>query len=408
MTLWIIIRNSLRQHALSTGITAVSIGLAMGLFMAIWTVKEQSMAAFTNVTGGFDAVMGSRGSELSLVLFSVFHMDKAPGTLPPETLDELTAPKLKGQPNPNRRFIKRAVPLVVGDNHQDFRIVGTTREFFEVPYRDQKRHALRPKGRLFGEQAQEAVLGSYVADRLGMKVGQTFRPMHGINYNQEAEIHPVDYLVVGILEPSNTPADRAIWIPMKGAQNMPGHRYEARQEISAILLQLTGLGPIFVDGVNKGTRDKTVALIAPTVTRFFQRFEWVGVVLGGMAALVALVGAGAIMASLHNTMNERRREIAILRSLGARRGTVFSVIVLESMAISALGVLMGAAIYVGLMLTSVHFIHEYTGVVIRPWETSPVMLGAPLGVLALGALAGLLPAAKAYRTDVASHLIPQS
>lgn len=114
------------------------------------------------------------------------------------------------------------------------------------------------------------------------------------------------------------------------------------------------------------------------------------------------------MASLHNTMNERRREIAILRSLGARRGTVFSVIVLESMAISALGVLMGAAIYVGLMLTSVHFIHEYTGVVIRPWETSPVMLGAPLGVLALGALAGLLPAAKAYRTDVASHLIPQS
>ena len=89
MILWLIVRKSLRQHLLSTIITAVSIGLATGLLMSIVAVKDQSMRAFTNVSGGFDAVMGSRGSKLSLVLFSVFHMDKAPGTLPWEEYEAI-------------------------------------------------------------------------------------------------------------------------------------------------------------------------------------------------------------------------------------------------------------------------------------------------------------------------------
>ena len=89
MILWLIVRKSLRQHLLSTIITAVSIGLATGLLMSIVAVKDQSMRAFTNVSGGFDAVMGSRGSKLSLVLFSVFHMDKAPCTLPWEEYEAI-------------------------------------------------------------------------------------------------------------------------------------------------------------------------------------------------------------------------------------------------------------------------------------------------------------------------------
>ena len=132
MTLWLIVRKSLRQHALSTGITAVSIALATGLLMSIVSVKEQSMRAFTSVNGGFDAVMGSRGSELSLVLFSVFHMDQAPGTLLWQEYEFITG-------KANRRFIQRAVPIVVGDNYHDFRIVGTTAEFFEVPYANDRK-----------------------------------------------------------------------------------------------------------------------------------------------------------------------------------------------------------------------------------------------------------------------------
>ncbi len=395
-----IVTKSLRQHALSTLITAGSIALATGLLMAVWAVKDQSMRAFTNVTGGFDAVFGPRGSELNLVLFSVFHMDKAPGTLPWADYEALRK---------DRRNIKTAVPIVVGDNFKNFRIVGTTTNYFGVEYQRGRRLALQPSGRWFAEGAQEAVLGSFVASRLGLRVGDVFQPYHGLEYDPSQK-HEADYLVVGIMRASNTPADHVIWIPVLGAQNMPGHRAEAATDISAVLLQFNSAaqGPMFADQVNKGTRDKTVAMIAPTVTRFFQRFEWLRVVLGAMAALVALVGAGGILASLYNTLNERRRELAILRALGARRTTVFGAMVLEAATISVLGVLGGFAVYAVCVGAAAHFVRQHTGVVIDPWEASAVFIVAPVGIVIAGAAAGVLPAIKAYQTDVAENLVPHS
>jgi len=398
MTLWLIVRKSLRQHLLSTIITAVSIGLATGLLMSIVAVKDQSMRAFTNVSGGFDAVMGSRGSKLSLVLFSIFHMDKAPGTLQWEEYEAI-----KG----NRRYIKTAVPIVVGDNFKGFRIVGTTRNLFDVEYESGKKYSVQ--GRLFDDDVQEAIIGSHAARRLRLGIGDIFQPYHGLDYNPEKK-HDTDYVIVGVLEPSNTPADHVIWIPLKGLQNMPGHDKSKATEISAILLQFKSAqqGAMYAEQVNAGTRDKTMAMIAPEMTNFFQRFDWLRVVLGAMAILVALVGAGGILASLHNTMNERRREFAILRALGARRGTVFGAIILESLTIAILGVIIGFVFYAGFIAMSAHYIADMTGVVINPVETNVIMALAPAGILVLGTLAGILPAMKAYRTNVGENLVPQT
>ncbi|SVC44818.1 uncharacterized protein METZ01_LOCUS297672, partial [marine metagenome] len=178
--------------------------------MSIVAVKDQSMRAFTNVSGGFDAVMGSRGSKLSLVLFSVFHMDKAPGTLPWKEYEDIKS---------NNR-IKTAVPIVVGDSLNGFRIVGTVPELFDVEYKSGKKHSVQKPGRLFNDDVQEAVIGSYAArvvkwkqekpdgtkvKRKGLRVGDVFRPMHGLGRESKI-VHPVDYLVTGILQPSNTPA----------------------------------------------------------------------------------------------------------------------------------------------------------------------------------------------------------
>ncbi len=394
-----VVAKSLRQHALSTWVTAVSIAMATGLLLAVWAVKDQSLRAFSNVTGGFDAVFGPRGSELNLVLFGVFHMDKAPGTLPWADYEALQR---------DRRNIKAAVPIVVGDNFKNFRIVGTSADYFSVEYQ-RGRSLTLAQGRHFAAGAQEAVLGSFVASRLGLRVGDVFAPYHGLEYDPSQK-HEAEYLVVGILRPSNTPADHVLWIPLLGAQNMPGHRAEAATDISAVLLQFNSAvqGPVFADQVNKGTRDKTVAMIAPTVTRFFQRFEWLRVVLGAMAALVALVGAGGILASLYNTMNERRRELAILRALGARRSTVFGAMVMEAAAISALGALGGFGVYALCASAAAHYLRQHTGVVIDPWETSAVFVVAPAAVVVAGAAAGLLPAFKAYQTDVAENLAPHS
>jgi putative ABC transport system permease protein len=127
-----------------------------------------------------------------------------------------------------------------------------------------------------------------------------------------------------------------------------------------------------------------------------------------VAYLVVAVATGSVTACLYNTMNERRREFAILRSLGARRRTVFAVIVCESSAIAVAGGVLGLVVHGAIMAAAASLVRAQTGVVIAVFEPHPVLVLAPLGLIALGALAGVVPALKAYRTDVATHLAPTS
>src|SRR5579862_4971715 len=120
MTLALIVCKSLRHHALSTTVTALSIALAGGLLMSVWAVKQQSQATFTGVNAGFDAVLGARGSKLQLVLNAIFHLEASPGNL--AWSDYLDIKK-----NPN---VELAVPLAVGDNYHGYRLAGTTLELF--------------------------------------------------------------------------------------------------------------------------------------------------------------------------------------------------------------------------------------------------------------------------------------
>src|SRR5277367_567238 len=121
MNIWRIVFKSLRQHALSTCVTAFSIALAGGLLMSVWVVKEQSQATFTGVNEGFDAVLGARGSKLQLVLNSIFHLESSPGNLAWADYEEVAR-------NPN---VELAVPIAVGDNYHGYRLVGTTPAYFE-------------------------------------------------------------------------------------------------------------------------------------------------------------------------------------------------------------------------------------------------------------------------------------
>jgi len=123
-----------------------------------------------------------------------------------------------------------------------------------------------------------------------------------------------------------------------------------------------------------------------------------------VAYLVVVVAAGSLLASLYNTMNERRREFAILRSLGARRKTLLGVIVLESTLISLAGALLGYAICFGILSIAAGLIRGETGVVLDVFAYHPAMLWTPIGMLVVGAFAGLVPALKAYSTDVSREL----
>jgi putative ABC transport system permease protein len=401
MTILRLVWKSLRQHALSTSVTAASIALAGALLMAVWVVKSESQKTFTGVTGGFDAVLGARSSQLQLVLNSVFHLEASPGNL--AHADYLDIKK--------DARVALAVPIAVGDNYQGYRLVGTTPEMFhDAEYAPGKKFTVPKPGRLFDPALREAVLGSFAAQRLGLKYGDTFQPYHGIIFDEKNQ-HAETYVVVGVLEPSNTPADRVIWIPLEGLQKMGGHDPKAATDVSAVLVKLRSpiAGKQLELLYNKQGNRLTFAWpIGSIIAQLFDKISWMDRVLAMIAYLVALVATGSVLASIYNSMNERRREIAILRALGARRGTIFSAVVLESAAISALGMAVAFVVYGSIVTAVAAVIRAQTGVVIEPLAWHPVLALAPVGMIGLGALAGIVPAWKAYRTDVAENLVPAS
>ena len=401
MSLWTIVLRSLRQHALSTVITAFSIALAGGLLMAVWVVKTEAQRNFSQVNAGFDAVLGPRSSKLQLVLNSIFHLEASPGLLAPADVEDIR----------KHPAVQHAIPIAVGDNYYGYRIVGTlTNLLTDVEFTPGKRYRLH-SGRVFDPTLREAVVGSFAAQKLGLKVGGTFQPYHGLNFDPKSQ-HQETYVVVGVLEPSNTPTDRVIWIPLSGVQLMGGHDAALSSQVSAVLIKLRGgaqTGFRLDTMYNKQGDRLTFAWPIDTVmTQLFEKIGWFDKILALVAYLVALVAAGSILASIYNSMNERRRDIAILRALGARRGIIFGTIVLESATIATLGMVAAFFVYAAIVGTAAAIIRSQTGVVLNAMAFHPVMIWATGGMIALGALAGVVPAWKAYRTPVAENLVPVS
>jgi putative ABC transport system permease protein len=413
--LMLIVRRSLRQHALSTAITVLSVALASGLVMAVFAIKSQTYDAFTGGANGFDAVLGARGSQLQLVLNTVFHLETSPGNIPWQMYTAIAQ-------DPG---VDLAVPYAVGDNYQGYRIVGTTPELF-TRFPGENGVRIEGGGRLFSAEAHEAVVGSVVAQRTGIRAGDTFSPAHGLIFDEERE-HEDDYTVVGVLEATNTPLDRIVWIPIEGVFRMSGHVLrgtgrnfrpeegaaipDEHREVSAVLLKLKDpQAGIYLDqAINRQAARATFAWpIGRAMADLFEKIGWVNRVLELVAYLVVVVSAGTILASLYNTMNERRREFAILRSLGARRATVFAAIVLEATTITALGTLAGFLVYAAILGTAFVIVRGQTGVVLQVFKVAPALWITPIGMMLMGAVAGLVPAFKAYRTDVATNLAPTS
>ena len=410
----LIARRSLRQHLLSTLVTVLSVALGTGLVMAVFALSKASEDAFKSGDGGFQGVLGARGSQTQLVLNTVFHLQTSPGNIPWELYTRL-------QEHP---AVEAAVPYLVGDNYRGFRIVGTTPELFDV-FRASGRKPLtmRQGGRVFGALAREAVIGETVAVKTGLRVGDTFKPVHDVAAG--GKTHNVLFTVVGILEATGAPVDRVVWIPIEGAFRMEGHvlrgegtEYrpeegvaipDEHKEVSAVMVRFRdgkeAAGIMLAQQVNMQGKAATFAFpVARIVADLFGSMGWAAKVLRLVAYLVMAVAAASILASLYNTMHERRREFAVLRALGARRSTVFGVILTESALIALLGALAGFLVYAVILAAVATVVRRQTGVVID-WSTwHPALVWTPLAMIGLGVLAGLLPGRKAYSVDVASTL----
>lgn len=381
MSLWTIVLRSLAQRRLSTALTAASIALGVAVTVAVLALKAQAREGFRQSAVAHDLIVGAKGSRLQLVLNTVFHLDRSPGNIPKALAEKLAAD----------RRVKSAVPVSLGDVHQGHRVVATTNAFFDgLPLAG---------GALFKGEFQ-AVLGSRVDVPLGAKI----QVKHGSEFG---ETHTEEWTVVGKLAPTATAVDRAIYIDFESFYHISGHGDQ--DKVSAVLLKTRGLNAAqdLAYDLNRGTEAMAVEPAA-VVVELFEMVGQIDVLLLAVAALVIAVAAVSILVSIYNSMAERRRSIAIMRALGARRTQILSIVVLEAMTLSLLGGLAGLLLGHLLVAGAGGLLAERAGIAVSAWAVRPEEFLVLIGVVLLGGLAGVVPAIRAYRTDIADGLSPSS
>lgn len=213
-------------------------------------------------TGGFDAVLGPRGSQIDLILNAMFHMGSSAGLLSWEQFELIR----------DTKGVEEAYPIAVGDNYKGYRLVGTLPELFEEhEWSKGKKYEVKEGGRIFTEAGKEALVGDSVAQQLGLSIGDEFNPYHGLAFDENSQ-HQETYVVVGLLEPTGTPSDNVIWIPIKGIQQMEGHDPSTAQSVSAVLLTLKEAAGFRLNmKYNKQGNQATFAWpIAGVLSSFFQ------------------------------------------------------------------------------------------------------------------------------------------
>ena len=394
--LFLLSYRGFKQFKSSSLVASLSIAIAGGLFLSTLKVKEGAENSFTHSSGGFNAVLGARGSSLQLVLNSIFHLEASPGNLDWEEYELIKS----------TRGVSEAYPIAVGDNYMGYRLVGTLPDLFlKHEWKTGNNYKIE-KGRIFSDSAKEALVGKFVASKLGLKIGDKFHPYHGLTYRESSK-HDDIYVVVGILEATGTPADKVIWVPIKGIQHMEGHAQEYLNSVSAVLLNLKGIREPMDLYSKYNRRSNEATLVWPinkTIADFFKRLTWFEKILQWVAYMIGLMSGMLVLAILQNSINERKREFAILRCLGASRSFLVQVVMSQSIIISMLGGLGSLIIYFTTSSLSSYYIREETGVLLEPFHIDLTYVFVFLSIILLGLTSAILPSFSVYRVDINKNL----
>ncbi len=404
MTVAGIALRSLRQRLLTSSLTALGVALSVGLVVLVFQARDLAKRSFADAARGYDVVLsGPQTSSIDAVLSTVFFVRKPMDTLPASVVDEVRA-------DPRVRY---AVPYAVGDVFRGWRVVGTTPDFFDA-IDDAAKRPLRERvrGSVFGTRGFDAVVGATAAARTGLDVGSQFQVTHGLE--AAGEQHEEHWTVVGVLEPTGTPLDRAIFITLESFFDVKGHEGAAPaaegadkvRAVSTIVVRLKSPAarPMFLMDWRKKTNVRPSSPVEE-VGALFQIVENVDAVFRAVAWLVFVVSGLAILVALWSSIEGRRREIAILRALGARPVHVFSVVVLEAVTLCLGGGIAGLVLGHGAVAAVAPTLLEQFGIRIAP-AVGALDFYALAAFVGMGAVTGLLPAWRAFRVPVAENLHP--
>lgn len=405
---------SLIARALTVGMTILAIALSVALFLGVEKIRTGAKASFADTISGTDLIVGARSGSVQLLLYSVFRIGNATNNLTWESYQDIA----------KRPDVDWIVPISLGDSHRQFRVMGTTPAFFER-YKYRSGQSLVVNDGAIIDDLFDAVIGADVAATLGYIVGDPIVVAHGLASFTEHDDQP--FRVSGILEKTGTPVDRtvivglraieAIHVDWQGGGQIQGQSTPAdalrRMElepraVTAALLGVKGRLKVFglQRSINEYAQEPLLAILPGVALQ--ELWQIVGIAemaLIGVSAMVVITALIGMMATIFSSLNERRREMAIFRAMGARPRVIVGLLVLEAIVMATLGALLGLGLlYVGLTIGQ-PLIDSAFGLWLPIEPPTLREVWVLLGVIAAGAIVSMVPALRAYRMSLADGMI---
>jgi len=422
MTILRLAAQSLRNRWLTACLTICAIAISVVLLLGVEKIREGARASFANTVSDVDLIVGARTGNIQLLLYSIFHIGNATNNVSWRSYQ-----KIAELPE-----VAWSVPISLGDSHKGFRVVGTTDGFFKHYRYRQKRSLAFASGSAFSDLF-DAVVGADVARKLGYKVGQKIVVAHGLGALQTADHADMPFTISGILEPTGTPVDRSALVSLEaieaihinwrdGAPKSGGFKVTAemvkrmgpRLRPQAITAAMIGLkSPIATFKVQRFVNEyrlEPLTAVMPALT-LYEMWGLIGTAETALLAVSLMVVVTAILGMITMilaTLNERRREIAILRAMGAGPRTIIALLLSEAGILTSAGVILGIALtYAGLAVLRPVIDRTYGLYLETSWLTA-FEIGVLLSIILASVIAALLPAYRAYRQSVADGMAIRS
>lgn len=396
-------------------LAVLAIAMSVALILTVEKIRRDARDSFTQTVSGTDLIIGARSGSVQLLLYSVFRIGNATNNISWESVEDIA----------QRPAVDWVIPISLGDSHSGFRVLGTNQDYFNHYRYGEKRALQFASGKMF-DDVFDAVLGSEVASKLAYQIGDSMVVAHGTGKVALVEHDNQPFRVSGILEPTGTPVDRAVHVSLQGIEAMHidwrngatvrGEGTDAEtirtmelqpSAVTALLVGLKSRAAVFREQRAINTyREEPLLAILPgvalqelwglvSVAEKALLIVSVCVVVAGMVNLISVLLAG---------LSERRREMAVLRSAGARPAHVFLLLCIESTVLTLGGIVAGLLLHYVLTGLGALFMQEKFGLSISLGLPDGTDLKILAGIAFAGLVAGSVPALQAYRKSLADGL----
>ena len=415
MSIFSLAWHSLNNRRLTAALAMIALALSVTLFLGVERLRISAKESFTNTISGTDLIVGARAGNVQLLLYSVFRMGNATSNISMESLERIAA----------RDEVAWVVPISLGDSHKSYRVMGTSNDYFEY-YRYRNKRALEfAAGHRF-EDLFDVVIGSEAATNLGYRLGSEIIISHGIGPIGGQAHDTMPFKITGILERTGTPVDRTIHVSLEALEAVHLGWQNGGQSLSRKITSEQArtmmLAPSAVTAALVGTKSRfgifkvqrfintykgeplTAVLPGVALQELWSLVSIAETALATVSSMVVLTAILGMVTMILGTLNERRQEIAILRSIGAHPRTIFALLMIEAALLALGGIVLGTALLYLLLVTLSPWVEQSFGLYLAIGLPTLYEIQLMLAILVIACLVGSIPAMRAYRQSLSDGM----